>query len=160
MMEIREYLLRLTATAILAAVIRQVAPSGGAGRVTRMCAGILIILAAFSPLGKPDLLEAAQHLAQTGMSDPLSAEEFDQKTNLLLADLISQEAETYILDKAYAMNLDLEVEVKTSLREEGYPMPWQATLRGDPLDWQRLELSRSIEEDLGIPKERQTWWTP
>lgn len=51
----KTYLLRLTAAAILAALIRKLAPKSGAGRGARLGAGLLVLVCLVSPLGKLNL---------------------------------------------------------------------------------------------------------
>lgn len=158
MTDFKSYLIRLTAAAILAALVRRMAPSGASGRATRLAAGILVLLTAFGPLATVDTLKAAEELARGGFSDPLTTEDFAAETNNLLSDLISQEAEAYILDKAGDMGLELEVRVETSVADT-YPVPWRVTLRGSPTALQRQTLSQCIAQELGIPEERQEWWS-
>lgn len=80
------------------------------------------------------------------------------ETNNLLSDLISQEAETYILDKARENGLDLTVEVETKV-EDTYPVPWSVVIRGQISAAEQAALSQQITQDLGIPEERQEWWS-
>ncbi len=157
-MEFRSYLIRLTTAAVLAALVRRLAPEGGTGRAARLGAGLLILLTAFGPLAQVDTVSAAERLARSGFSDPLSTEDFSVETNNLLSGLISQEAETYILDKAREMGLTLSVCVETRV-EDTYPVPWSVTIRGSPTQQQQTQLSGIIDQELGIPKERQEWWS-
>jgi stage III sporulation protein AF len=149
--ELKAYLLRLTAAAILAAVLRRLAPDGGAGRGTRLGAGLLVLLTALGPLGQLDLLTASQALYTWGSADLLTAETLDQEKNQLLSALISQSAETYILDKAQELGLEVTVQVETQI-QDGVPVPWRVTVRGDKGD-----LGDWITQKLGIPQERQEW---
>lgn len=158
MMDFKNYLIRLTAAAIIAALIRRIAPAGGAGRAARLGAGLLVLLTAFGPLAQVDTVSAAENLAKNAFSDPLTTEDFSVETNNLLSDLISQEAETYILDKAQDVGLSLTVEVETRVVDT-YPVPWSVTIRGSPTQQQQAELSQIIDQDLGIPEERQEWWS-
>ena len=150
----RGYLICLTSAAILASVIRRMAPQGGPGRAARLGAGLLILLTALGPLARIDPLSAAEGLAKAGYSDLLTTDSFQLETNRLLSDLISQEAEAYILDKAEG----LEVQVETAILDT-YPVPWRVTIRGSLTKSRQEELSRMISEDLGIPEERQEWWS-
>lgn len=158
MMDFKSYLIRLTAAAILAALVRRIAPSGGAGRAARLGAGLLVLLTVFGPLAQADTVSAAERIAKNAFSDPLAAEDFSVETNNLLSDLISQEAETYILDKARDSGLSLTAEVETKVLDS-YPVPWRVTIRGSPSRQEKQALARLIAQDLGIPEERQEWWS-
>lgn len=157
-MDFKAYLIRLTAVAILAALVRRMAPSGSPGKAARLGAGLLILLTAFGPLVQYDTVSAAKRFVQQAFSNPLSVEQFTVETNNLLSDLISQEAETYILDKARENGLDLTVEVETKV-EDTYPVPWSVVIRGQISAAEQAALSQQITQDLGIPEERQEWWS-
>ena len=154
----KAYLIRLTASAMLASMIRRIAPTDGAGKAARLAAGILILLTAFGPFAQIDTLSGAMHLARKGFGDVLSAEDFTVEKNAMLAEFISQEAESYILDKAGDAGTRLEVHVKTAVKD-GYPVPWSVTIRGRYTETLKNSLSRMMEEDLDIPEERQEWWS-
>lgn len=155
-MDFKTYLIRLTAAAILAALVRRLAASGGAGRAARLGAGLLVLLTAFGPLASINTAEAAEHLAIRGYSDPLSTEDFAASVNTLLTKLITEEAEAYILDKAQALSLSITAEVTAKILDT-YPVPWSVTIRGSPTPTERMALAGYIAQELGIPEERQEW---
>lgn len=152
------YLLRLTAAAILSSLIGNLAPKGASGRGARIAAGLLVLLAAFSPIGKIDTLGAAQDLLKGMTADPLESDFLTKSSRELMSSLISGEAEAYILDKALEMGFSPEVTVTVSVREH-YPVPWTVTLDGEMTEVQRNALSKIIVKDLDIPEERQEWKT-
>ncbi len=150
------YLLRLTASSLLGAVIRQLSPRGGAGAAARLGAGLLVLLTALGPLGEVSFMDAVRSVAVGSYGDPLTTQEVDRTANVLLDGLISENAEAYILDKARSMGVEVTVHVTTAL-QEGYPVPWNVSCGGDYSEWQRQELSRYISTELGIPEQRQEW---
>lgn len=150
------YLIRLTAAAILGAVVQRLAPKGGAGRAARLGAGLLVLITAFGPVAALDTLAAAENLARSAYADPLTTEELSRAGNTLLSSLISQQAEAYILDKAREAGLELQVWVETR-DQEGYPVPWAVTLEGSVSPGAQADLTAVIAQDLGIPEERQEW---
>lgn len=152
----KTYLLRLTAAAILAALIRKLAPKSGAGRGARLGAGLLVLVCLVSPLGELNLAAAAQELAQNGFTQWEKADAVNQQANEMLEELISDAARSYILDKAQAMGITLEAEVKLRLQNR-YPVPWSVTIRSNAAQAQRETLTEAIARDLGIPAERQEW---
>jgi hypothetical protein len=117
----------------------------------------LILITAFAPIAELDPLAAAQSLARSGYSDVLSTAAVDQAANSLLEELITDAAETYILDKASALQLALSASV-TCRVEDTYPVPWSVRLEGSPTEQQRKALTEIIREELGIPEERQEWF--
>lgn len=152
----KAYLIRLTGAAILGALLRKIAPEGGAGRGTRLGAGLLILLTALGPVGNVDLVSAAENLAQGGYVGGFSTESIQETSNQLLEELIIQSAQAYILDKAQALGVTVEAEVRT-VRQNGYPIPWSVRLKGEASATEREKLCDMIANDLGIPAERQEW---
>lgn len=150
------YLVSLTAAAILAALIRKLAPKGLAGQGARLGAGLLVLTAMIAPLGTLDLTAGAMEAARRSYTGVMEADDLELETNRRMEALITQAAEAYILDKAQAMDLTLEAEVTLRLRDH-YPVPWFVRLRGQPTETQRAELETMLTQDLDIPPERQEW---
>lgn len=156
MTDFRGYLIRLTAAAILGAMVRRLAPSGGAGRAARLGAGLLVLVTAFAPLVSLNPVSATQDLVRHGYADPLTTEKFSKTVNDLLSELITEQAEAYILDKAQEFGLTLTVEV-TAKVENTYPQPDSVRLSGSPTAAQKAALTEIIAAELKIPEERQEW---
>lgn len=152
------YLLRVTAAAILSSLITRLAPKGASGRGARMAAGLLVLVAAFAPLGQINTLDAARDLARQIRSDPLQTDFLTKSNRELMSSLISGEAEAYILDKAQALGFAPGVTVMVAVRDH-YPVPWSVTLEGEMTPEQKATLGKIIEKELDIPEERQEWMT-
>lgn len=152
----KAYLIEITAAAILAALIRKLAPKSGAGRGARLGAGLLVLLCLLQPLGRFYRDGTALFSRDWGQVDPMASDEVSREANRLMESLITQQAEAYILDKARAMGLEAEVMVKVHL-EDRYPVPWAVTIRGSPTGQQKSALETEIQDALGIPPERQEW---
>ena len=69
--------------------------------------------------------------------------------------LIIQETEAYILNKAGLLGMDIRADVELS--EGEYPVPERAVIRGNWTDSQKSQLSAMLEAELGIPEEDQRW---
>lgn len=152
----KAYLIEITAAAILAALIRKLAPKSGAGRGARLGAGLLVLLCLIKPLGRFYRDGTALFSRDWGQIDPMASDEVSKEANRLMESLITQQAEAYILDKARAMGLEAEVTVTVQL-EDRYPVPWAVTIRGSPTGQQKSALETEIQDALGIPPERQEW---
>ena len=152
----KAYLIEITAAAILAALIRKLAPKSGAGRGARLGAGLLVLLCLLQPLGRFYRDGTALFSRDWGQVDPMASDEVSREANRLMESLITQQAEAYILDKARAVGLEAEVTVKVHL-EDRYPVPWAVTIRGSPTGQQKSALETEIQDALGIPPERQEW---
>ena len=149
------YLLRLTAASILAALMRKLSPKGGSGKAVDLAAGLLVLLTALGPFGQADTLGAAQIL-QDMESFQTAEEDFSSRRQELMEELIREETEAYILDKAEELGMEIAVDVSL-IEMDGTAIPWQVTLTGSFTSLQRLELAAMIQSKLNIPKERQEW---
>ncbi len=152
----KAYLIEITAAAILAALIRKLAPKSGAGRGARLGAGLLVLLCLLQPLGRFYRDGTALFSRDWGQVDPMASDEVSREANRLMESLITQQAEAYILDKARAMGLEAEVTVTVHL-EDRSPVPWAVPIRGRPSGQQKAALETEIQDALGIPPERQEW---
>lgn len=150
------YLIRITAAAILASVLRKLAPQGIPGRGTRLGAGLLVILTALGPLGEVNILESAREIVSGSYVAGYWEDAFQETTNDLMEELIKENAEAYILDKAQAMGAEVQAEVETVV-QNGCPIPWRVRLEGSVTLQQKEKLARMLRDDLGIPEERQMW---
>ena len=70
-------------------------------------------------------------------------------------EIIKSETEAYILDKAAAYGLQIEVDV--TLADGEQPKPERVTLSGAASPYARGKMQTLIADELGIPKERQLW---
>ena len=79
-------------------------------------------------------------------------EEFSRRAK---AELIKQNVQAYILDKAKELHAPITVQVV--LQEIGEPLPQTVILTGRVSPYAKAQLQRMMEEDLGIAKEQQQW---
>ena len=70
-----------------------------------------------------------------------------------MADIIKEETEAYILDKAADLHAKLHVEV--TVGEDS--LPTAVTLSGEASPYARRQIQAIIANDLGIAKENQKW---
>ena len=70
-------------------------------------------------------------------------------------EIIKEETEAYILDKAAALKANLTVEVTVS--GSGTPVPTAAIYRGEVPADVRQQLETIVQTELGIARENQTW---
>ena len=150
------YLTGLVAAAVLIAVAAAVTPEGPAKKVVLLAGGLILVLAMLDPIRQVTPQAMAGYIArqQLTLSESLSGVQVG--STRIQAQIISEQAETYILTKAEALGLDLSVQVETAV-EDLYPYPWAVRLRGTFTQTQKEVLERYIETNLAIPLQRQTW---
>lgn len=152
---IREYLIGITAAAVICGIAVKLTGKGLPGSAVRLMAGVFMALTVVSPLvsikleGLTDFALDIQSDADAIVSQ---GESFSKEA---VREIISEQAGAYILDKAESLGLHLTVEVAVS--EDEYPVPCGVTLRGDISPYAKSVLSDYIEGNLGIPAEEQQW---
>lgn len=156
MAEIREYLIGVTAAAILCGIVTTMSGEKGfLGSAMRLLTGLLMTLALVSPwvsipledlFGWTDSIQSdAGAIVQQGQS--VGEETYRQ--------VIKQRLEAYIQDEAQALGLDLAVTV--SLAEDGMPIPVSAELVGSVSPYLRQRMTLFLTNELGIEREDQIW---
>lgn len=156
MMElVRQWLLGVTCTALVLAVAESLAPEGSVKRVCRLAGGLALLAAAVSPVLRVDGEGFSQAVLEYKASIQTYEEELEEKNVLLYQTIIEETTAAYIVDKAEELGISCQAEVTFAYDEDGVPYPWEVTARGVWTEEQRGRLSRLVEDDLGVPGQRQ-----
>lgn len=151
---IRRYVITLTAAAMLCALVKAItAGRKGQEKILSLVCGIFLLATALGPLGLLRLPDLSDPTAQVQAEAGRMASQAEDETKRQMAAIISEEAASYILDKADALGLQLEVQVEL----DAELLPCGVRLQGAASPYARSQLSGQIETELGIPKERQVW---
>ena len=156
MENVRQYLISVTATALICSVSTVLTEKKGAfGVVVKLVSGIFLVITVISPITKIDLsghysgvynfTNDAQIVVRSGVDE----------AQYEMSQIIKQQAEAYILDKASSMEADITASV--SLNDEKMPKPDTVTITGQLSPYAKHILMQYIEENLSIPEERQIW---
>ena len=151
----RQYVLSLTAAALLGGILLSCVPEGSGRNILRLVCGILLTVTALKPLGQlrlPNLdalsLEYRQQAdAAAAMGQEMARQEAQEG--------IRKALEAYILDKAAELGMEITPEV--FLDETGIPV--SVRLEGYVTSGTRQKIQTIITNDLGIPGEAQEWIT-
>lgn len=153
MVLLRAYILRVVTAAMISGLVMAMTQSGSFASVIRLVCGIFLGAVVLQPLagGIPEIsLNWTENTTREGAE---LASEGSQAAQSAMADIITGELEAYILDKA--ADLDVSLEVDVSLDDD--LLPAAVTIRGKILTSVKGKLEQLLEEELGIPKENQTW---
>lgn len=151
---LRDGLWGVTAAALAVALAQALTPEGTVKRVGRLVGGLLLLLAATRPLlgaQCPDWRELE------ALPPAMTAEEAGESGQEVMRSLIAQKAGAYIVDKGQSLGLQCEARVGVAQDGSGWPVPWEAEISGTWTAEQKKALSRAVEEDLGIPAQRQSF---
>ncbi len=150
-----QYVISVTAAALICGIVSCLVQSGTAKELIRLLCGLFLAFTVIRPLAGLDFS------ALTSISFPYTQEADSiatQGENIAreaMADIIKADAEAYILDKAAALNADLTVDI--TLSREDTPVPVRAELSGSVSPYARQQLTYLLQTDLGIAKENQLW---
>ena len=153
---VRQWLLGVTAAALVLALAETLAPEGSVKKVCRLAGGLALLLAAAGPvagvLDGSALTQAVEGWRNQSKRYELELEE--QRDQFYLA-IIEEETAAYVMDKARELGFECAAEVTYSYDEDGVPCPWEVTAQGEWTQEQRAQLERLLEEELGVPVQRQ-----
>lgn len=152
---VRQWLLGVACTAILLAIAQGMAPEGGAKKVCRLAGGLALLLAAVGPVVQVDEGFLPQAIAEYRAMSQDYETALEEKNVLLYQTIIEDTAAAYIVDKAGELGILCQAEVTFSYDEDGVPCLWEVTARGAWTQGQREALSRLLEDELGVPIQRQ-----
>lgn len=155
MTALRQWLLGVACTALVLAAAEGLAPKGSVKKVCRLAGGLALVLAAAGPLLQVDSGLIARAAEEYRAASRSCETELAEKNNLLYQTIIEDRTAAYIVDKAEELGILCQAEVTCSNDENGVPCPWEAAARGEWTPERRAWLERLLEEELGVPAQRQ-----
>ena len=154
MAEIREYLIGVTAAAILCGIVTTMSEEKGfLGSAMKLLTGLLMALALVSPwvnIPLDDLFGWTDSIQSDAGAIVQQGQSIGEET---YREVIKQRLEAYIQDEAQALGLDLSVTV--SLNEDGTPIPVAAELIGSASPYLRQRMTLFLTNEWGIEREDQ-----
>ena len=152
----RSYVLRIIAAAMICAVVGALLPPKTAvGQITKLLCGVLLIVTILTPLTQVSFRNISDYLDGLSVDADGYVEEGSTAMQEQITAIIKSEAETYILDKAGQMGLQIAVEVE--LDENNNSIPCGITVTGRVSAYSKKVLSGYITDTLGIEEGNQVW---
>ena len=151
-----QYILSVGLASLLVAVIGEFSDrKSSTGTVIRMLCGLFLAFTAISPVADLNI-EILDAFSRELDGDAASVVSVGRELRAeSMQELIRQETEAYILDKARV--LGCEIEATVSVGDGEIPVPESVLITGDISTSARRELEKLLEQDLGISKENQQW---
>lgn len=151
---IRDWVLGLTAAALVCAAALELTPKGPVKGVTKAVCGIVLALAMLRPLLRLDSAAWALHMAEyRAAAEALTGEGLALPERLDRSG-IERELEAYILAKAEALGAPLRgAQVTLRWNTAGVWTPVAVSLEGP----EHPALADWIEAELGLGRSAQTW---
>ena len=151
---LRQWLTSIVVVTLLIYVMQTLVPSGTLRKVSGFIGGMVLLCALIQPILKTDLAALELDLSDYSLAIEQRQAELEEAENQELSRIIAERTQAYIWDKADALGLSLQVRVRTQITEEGIPVPAEVELKGP----ESQELSQWLEQELGLPPERQVWY--
>ena len=156
MLAISQYIRTITGAALIGTVVlRLLDGKGSSSAIGKMLVGIFMAVTMLGPITQlhwtdledlfPDISVDAEQATSVGQATAQNA----------LRQSISDGVQTYILDKA--AQLDVELTVQVELSEDAIPVPVRLRLQGSISPYAKSRLQSIIQNDLGVDKENQIW---
>lgn len=153
---IKAYLISVTAASLIHGIINTlVGKKGTTSTVIKLLAGLFLALTVIRPVVHLSIPELSGYIGSINTDAQLAVSQGEIMASEELAVIIKAQVEAYILDKAASLGVDMEVEV--ILSDGMPPLPAGVVLKGAVSPYAKSQLSRFIEEELGIPKGAQQW---
>lgn len=150
-----EYLVTVTAAALVSAIAVKLISKGLPGAVVKLLCGVFVMLSVVSPLLSLRLDTLSQLRLSVAGEASAAAAQGEQDTLDAVGAVISERVAAYILDKAEALGAELTVTVTVS--DTLWPVPESVCLAGSIAPYAKSVLSRYIADELGIDTEDQLW---
>ena len=153
---IRTYLISVVAAAIISAIVLRLTDSKNAySGLIRLLTGVFLSITVISPLAKITLTDVNAYFDGLEYDTESVVSNGTNSSKNAMAEIIKENTEAYILDKAFKLGLDIEVQVHLS---DGVPpIPQSVCITGAVAPYLKTQLQQIIENDLAISKENQTW---
>ena len=150
-----KYILSLISAAIIFGILQSLLDQkSGTHTLLRFIGGIFLTFTIIAPITDIDLnvlfdlpmdfIEKANTVAASGQ----------QRMQTQQRDIIKEQCEAYILDKAFSYEIKPEVEV---ILQDDMAIPEYVRINGTIPHYTKIALKAWIEDEMGIPRENQIW---
>lgn len=156
MQSVRSYILSIVASSIICACVQTlIGRKGASAKLIRMLCGIYMTIVFISPLQHFDFSIYTDYFAGIMHEVNDTVSEGQNLAQQKRKEIIIQQTQSYILDKASSFGVDVEVDVNVS--DDATQAPNAVTIKGAVSPYVKKMLTNYIEDQIGIPKEAQTW---
>ena len=151
-----QYIMSILTASILCAIMNDlVAQKGVHSGLIKLITGILMSVTLISPLVRFEIGDLEGYFGWIASDAEAAAAYGENMARDSMGQVIKEQTEAYILDKADFWKLNLTVEV--TLSETNPPVPCSVVLSGSASPYARRQLSQWISSELGIAEEQQVW---
>ena len=155
---ISDAILQLCAVSVICGLILTICPNGSCKSVMQILCTAMLICAIVEPIINIDFESYIEQSVKVGEIEDAFLLEIENVRENLSQTVMQEECCEYILDKAMELGLEqIEVKVTAEKDGKGVCLPYASEVIGRWCPEQKIQLEQMLENELGIPKERQTW---
>lgn len=156
MTDVCVYLLTIVAAAVFCSVIKRIAGNKGTtGKVFELLLGVFLFITAVSPWAKLKFADLSLYIDELEVDASGYVMDGVEAAALASSDIIKSQTESYILNKAALLGMEVEVNVTLSDTEPG--VPEAVSITGTASPYLKRQLQAFISQNIGIPEDMQTW---
>lgn len=156
MTAVREYIFSVCGAAMICAIItpflKKKSTTSGIGK---LAAGIFLLLTVLRPLPGFHWTSFGDLLTQARIDAEIATQTGEENARQAIGQIITEQTQAYILQKADTLGLHLSVEVSVS--DDSLPVPKKVCLTGVAAPYAKQQLQEWICQNLGIAKELIIW---
>lgn len=154
---VRNWLIGVTAAAMVVALADSLAPDGAVKKIGKLTGGLLLAIAILQPVVGLNYAALSGILTDYRMEAAGYSTALETENLRLVKTIIEEQTAAYIQDKAAELGVGCTVEVTCRADGDGNPYPASVIVYGDLTREQADTLSRMIEGDLAIPAKDQQY---
>ena len=156
MENIRQYIFSLVCMAILCGIVPEFFESNSTRKkLLKFVTGLIMMIVVITPLIRKEKPEFQWQMGEfrNEVQHALSAGQ--EQADGMLRQIISQQTQAYILDKATSMGAELSAEVMLS--DDEMPTPESVVLTGTASPYLRTQVTNMIVTDLAVSEDKIQW---
>lgn len=151
-----EYLYTIICGAVLTGIVGSLIPAkSGTASLIRFVSGLCLTVLIIQPAAGMDFNVFHEYIQFASQELETPAEEGQKIAKQATNEIIKQNIETYIMDKARELGADVIVEVV--LHDDTLFEPVSVTMKGAISPYAKRKLEEIMISELGILKENQRW---
>lgn len=155
---LREWLLGITAAAMLIALAESLIPPGAIRRIGKLSGGLILLIAVLQPMLTVEYSALSESFSR--YRNDLGEYQAQPETGnfQIMKTIIEAKSAAYIQDKAEGLGIVCEAEVCCTADDtQSYPYPASVKIKGNLSAGQIRQLQELIEAELAVPAEEQSY---
>lgn len=153
---LQQYILSIVSAAVICSIIaRLVNPKTQHGAIVKMLSGLFIAATVIAPLTNLQFGNISAYISELEENSQMVADTGKAMAHDSMYNIIKTQTESYILEKASSLRLDVVVNV--ILTDDDIPVPKAVEITGSASPYAKMQLNKYIAENIGIAEEFVAW---